>query len=73
MITKQQILDCEANQLKKFKLLPNRYKQVGFGLVILATLGLIVLYVFHIEIDMLRALTRNVLLLAMLMVSISED
>lgn len=72
-MNKKQFLNYEGRKLRKFKLLPNSYKTIGFGLMILSVISLIILSFLTGELEFMKSLAKNCFLISMLIISISKD
>lgn len=66
-------MECEAERLKKFGLLPNKYKTAGFILAAASTILLLVLFATSTEAPVLRIIGKDVLLLSLLVISITKE
>ena len=57
-MNKNKFLDYEGKKLRKFKLLPNSYKTIGFGLMILSVISLIILSFLTGELEFMKSLAK---------------
>ena len=66
------VIECEAKQLQKFRLLPNSYKRIGLMLVLASFTSLFVLAAFEAA-DIFKTFAKNGMLIGMLLISLSKE
>ena len=69
----KQVLECERDRLRRFQLLPHRYRKVGIGLFIISLLSLVILAVGFDNVEVWKDVSRKVMLVALLLISVSKD
>ena len=70
----QKIIEWDRKNLERLRRvqLPNGYKKIGLAVVILSFVALVIHKAADIDIDWLRQLIKNVLLIGLLMISIAR-
>ena len=71
----QKIIEWDRKNLERLRRvqLPNGYKKIGLAVVILSFVALVIHKAADIDIDWLRQLIKNVLLIGLLMISIARE
>lgn len=69
----QKIMEYEANNTRKFKLLPYSYKRIGIGLLIISIIGLIFFKLLFEDFETIGMIIKKVLIVSLLIISISKD
>jgi hypothetical protein len=69
----QKILECEGEQLRKINFLPYYFKKIGFGLLIVSLISLGSLTFLDYSSDLIKNISKSVLLIGLLLISISME
>ncbi|MCB0643667.1 MAG: hypothetical protein KDC44_18595, partial [Phaeodactylibacter sp.] len=72
-MTTKTLLECEAERLQKIQLLPNRYKRIGLVILIAGFAGLFTFAYLGENFDWYKVISKNVILLGMLLVSVARE
>lgn len=67
------ILECEREQLQRINFLPYYFKKIGFGLLIISLLSLGTLAFLDDSSDLIKHISKSVLLIGLLLISISME
>ncbi|MEO6229156.1 MAG: hypothetical protein ABJB11_08365 [Ferruginibacter sp.] len=67
------IMECESRQLNKMQLLPNRYKKLGFILLIISITALVLLRITRPTQDIFNDICKSFILLSMIIISVTKE